>query len=474
MACTGHSINLRDGFGESPVLSRQIVQMSGSIINPCAVQVVEVVTSDGICSRVPLASKSFKYLLRLKLNCVNVVHLNYCNTSTVIHLAHESGEELHDVQPLYVVHRNSDGKFQTTSDDDMNGVDDALLKIDLALELVQCVVSSKLPGGSSFVLRKAETFYSDVDVGEARRMNQWELYDSIAKELIERNGIEIKQRRKFAAFLSCTKFDGLRDGDEYSYANIKARTSANPALGGDFLCLLGSGCFYAWPSHVDDVVAAFSNKKKVDLKQVLDDSNYRRTYGGTFATTLGTLIHELGHTFQLGHTETGLMGNDIDQVQRFFLTENFTEVLPKRNVRSCQLVEQSERKLPTDRRITKIKKPGSSFLDKYYEQKDNDMTFFEPNCVDTLRFHRWFTQCRRFDDDLSFCESERTLKSKRAHIKLVEIRELDRNNSMLIKFWSLAEANESEFQIPHDVNLTDVTLFAISSNGDTLKRDMMQ
>ena len=44
----------------------------------------------------------------------------------------------------------------------------------------------------------------------------------------------------------------------------------------------------------------------------------RGTYGGCFATTLGAMVHELGHTLDLGHTENGIMARGFDDMDRFF------------------------------------------------------------------------------------------------------------------------------------------------------------
>lgn len=482
MSCSNHAIELENtNFGES--FTRRIFIFFGHIKNPCECESVEIKrTNDGSSYYLPLNKKFFKYLVRLLENCDNFFELKYCNTSLKIHLQHKSidAASIYDIQPLYIINKCGDGKFQTTSDDTNNGDAEAALRINLALELTQCVISSKLNenqfGEKSFVLRKCKIFHSDLDVNKARPMNQWDLYDAVARELVEKEKIrDLNGRRKFVAFLSCTKFEGLEPDEEYSYANIKAKTFANPALGGGFLCLMGSGCFYSWPSKIEDVVSAFASKRKVDLSQVLDDSNYRLTYGGTFATSLGSLIHEMGHIFDLAHTETGLMGNDVDFIHRFFLSENFTEILPKRNVRNCQLMQELlDKKSATNQRLTKIKKPGGLFLEKYYEQKDSDMTFFEANCLITLWCHRWFTQCDDANNALTYCESSRTVKSEIFPLRLVELRELAKNNSVLIKYWSLMERDVLEFKVPLSVNMRDVVLFAITSNGAILKRDIMQ
>lgn len=467
-----HKIELNKNFGES--FRQSLFQLVGSIRNPCTCQFVEIRTlNDGSCANVQVFNKNFKHLLRLFENVEIIIELSYCNIRITHRLEHKPLENtIFDVQPLYIINRGHDGHFQSSTEDPSNGPGEALLKIDIAMQLAQSVFSSKLSesnyGEKCFALKACKVFQSDLDVDKARSMNQWDLYDSISAELYEKER-QVIDRRKFVGFLSCTRFDGLSVNEEYSYTNIKAKTFANPALGGSFLCLMGSGCFYSWPDKIDDVTSAFMNKTKVDLSRLLDDSNYRCTHGGTFSTTLGALIHEMGHIFDLAHTETGLMGNDIDFIHRFFLCENFTEVLPKRIVKSCQLTNQDVNESAKHKRLTKIRKPGGVFLEKYYEQKDNDMTFFEPNCLIALSCHRWFTQCHSHNN-LSYCETTRTVNSEAFPIRIIEIRELDKNNSLLIKFWS---HDSLKFEIPQNVKMKNVSLFAITCNGDVLKRDMM-
>lgn len=52
---------------------------------------------------------------------------------------------------------------------------------------------------------------------------------------------------------------------------------------------------------------------------MLTQFDSRNTLAGCFATTLGAAVHELGHTFDLGHTDTGVMSNEFNAIDEFFL-----------------------------------------------------------------------------------------------------------------------------------------------------------
>ena len=46
----------------------------------------------------------------------------------------------------------------------------------------------------------------------------------------------------------------------------------------------------------------------------MDDSGYRGTVGGCVATTIGSILHEMGHVFDLGHTRQGVMARGFDDL----------------------------------------------------------------------------------------------------------------------------------------------------------------
>lgn len=76
--------------------------------------------------------------------------------------------------------------------------------------------------------------------------------------------------------------------------------NAHTALGGDRLALFGGGCLYSWPETMEQVVARFLDNRPCD-KCLFDDSGGRGKMWSVTSTTIGALLHELGHCLSLPH-----------------------------------------------------------------------------------------------------------------------------------------------------------------------------
>ena len=50
----------------------------------------------------------------------------------------------------------------------------------------------------------------------------------------------------------------------------------------------------------------------------------RGTVGGCVATTLGAVIHELGHALDLAHSDDGFMARGFDDLDKFFTCSSLT------------------------------------------------------------------------------------------------------------------------------------------------------
>jgi hypothetical protein len=101
---------------------------------------------------------------------------------------------------------------------------------------------------------------------------------------------------------------------------VTKRVGGHTALGGGGMGLFGSGSMFAWPDSIRDVCRAFSDTTPVDGDRVDDDSAFRSTFWGLAATTIGAMLHEIGHTFGLPHSPDGesIMSRGFDHFNRAF------------------------------------------------------------------------------------------------------------------------------------------------------------
>lgn len=283
------------------------------------------------------------------------------------------------------------------------------------------------------------------------------IWNYLAREIISLDDKYLN--RKYVAFLSCTHYKGYV-GIPYSYETILKNVDANPCISTGGLALLGTGCLFSWAEHESQVQFALKNNKIVDIEKLLDDSNYRKTYGGCYSTALGSLCHEIGHLFDLGHTKDGIMGNGVDYIHRMFLCQNYTEILPNRKI--CG--QPSKQNI--SQKFTSIKTPGQ-FIIKYHEQKNNDLSFFDENCLRTLEFHKWIKN--RLSNEISQilydCENN-SIKSMLYPLKLVELR--NANSFLVNKFW-IIDDDTFEFKLPSSLKMCNTSIFSINSYGDMLK-----
>lgn len=483
--CENHQISIISPNTEDKliVFNHPLVLIKGHVGNTCENSVVQVNLNGVFDKSIKLDIKGcFKYLFRLTENQSNnttEVVLKYCNKTEIIFIKYsKSNDQLikYDVQPLYLINEGHKGDFQIPLDDPQNNdAATACIKINLAMELLQLITAEKLleagfQSRKTFKLKTCQIFHSKFTCSTVRSMDEHDLYNLFAKEILLTKGERVCRTTKFVAFISCTQFTGIQNTEDYSYSNIKSKTFGNASLGGGFLCLLGTGCLYTWAENLSDVVSALENEEKVNLSQVMDDSNYRFTHGGCYSTNLGSTLHELGHTFDLGHTNDGLMGKDVDFVRKVFSSKIQTENLPERHVKKCQPITKKDLHSGI-MKFTKLKRAGVNFLEKYHQQKNSDLTFFERNCAISLFYHPWFNNSidEQKDTEIIFNLEKRQLNSKNSHLKIVEARELD--SGLLIQYWEFLDDVISLFSIPSTIKLKSVTIFAINDCFTIFKRD---
>ena len=133
---------------------------------------------------------------------------------------------------------------------------------------------------------------------------------------------------------------------------------AHTALGGGDLGLFGGASVFSWPDSLADVIPTFSDNTKVDPTNVHDDSAGRGAIWALASTTMGAVLHEMGHTFGLPHCTDrwGIMTRGFDHLNRAF---TFADPPSRRGLR------------------------GKRFA-------DDEVAYFAPISASYLRWSRWF------------------------------------------------------------------------------------
>ncbi|ETL96241.1 hypothetical protein L917_06152, partial [Phytophthora nicotianae] len=110
---------------------------------------------------------------------------------------------------------------------------------------------------------------------------------------------------KHAVVLGCSRY------------NREARKAeGHTALGGGKVGVFGSCGLHTWPSHLGELSLCCLNNTRIDTRYLLDDSCYRGTFWANFSTGIGAMLHEIGHTFGLGHATRGIMARGFDDMNR--------------------------------------------------------------------------------------------------------------------------------------------------------------
>jgi hypothetical protein len=142
----------------------------------------------------------------------------------------------------------------------------------------------------------------------ARSIRDQELIQRVGQD-ITTQGLDTDAEHEFkhAVILGCS-----------TYNPETRKAEGHTALGGGKVGIFGSCGLHTWPSRLEELTACCLNNAKIDTTRLLDDSCYRGTFWANFSTGIGAFLHELGHTFGLGHSESGIMARGFDDMNKLF------------------------------------------------------------------------------------------------------------------------------------------------------------
>lgn len=427
-----------------------------------------------------------------------LLELRSCTATRTISFNYRPRRSSYRVQPLYLLCQDEEKTL--AQQHEVHSL------IDLNLRLVQSIYAHKLHAAGfpnrTFTLNgKCCAFRSQLTRKQALAKSEDELWQHFAGEIIACPQWGHQLLLKFVAFVGCTRYDGdavVASGDS-SYANIRRHLKGHAALGGGGLALFGSAHFYAWPTSFAEIGDCVRSAQRVDIARLPDESNYRRTYGGVYASTLGAVCHELGHCFDLGHTSEGVMGQGFDYLNRVLTVDQPTEHLPQRivdarrgslaNTNSSEGGSSSSTSTSSSSsagsgaatgnraRLTKLKlQPSSQLLDNYHNQRRHDSFYFARNCAVILAHHRWLNleleQTAAVDFEPASIQLNRDTREIRSSrpIRLIELR--CNQNSLVAHYEEFEEPYVHRFQLPASLwhllaEQCTHYVFVLTTSGDT-------
>lgn len=396
------------------------------------------------------------------------LHFSYCNANTCRTIIYKPKSSKYKLQPLLILARDeNDDNVETNS-----------RIIELNMLLVQSVFADKLreagKGRLTFdMIEKCQILRCHLSQEQIWRISEKQLWEEILETI--NNTLELQSPyMKYMTFINCSKYDGIavEQSKDYSYSNIKLHLLGHAALSGGSVAVFSSAFFYSWPQYFEDIYKCFLNTKQLDLLIYPDESNYRQTWCGVYASTLGAVCHEIGHMFHLGHTINGFMGNGLDYINRVFIPNNLTEHLAQRLSDHLDNGNNTVNQPPRCTAVNRYSQNG--YLQRYHEQRQHEGFYIPSNCAIILSHSLWF---RNDADDLDdVCHEEfqnqcrligNTFESPTFPLQLLEIRSV---NNQIVQWYRVNTSLKSaahKFILPNKIAdlQNNCILFALSTEG---------
>jgi len=225
------------------------------------------------------------------------------------------------VRLVYLLGSDSTGEFDAPPGV-TNTLDDAIPRLQLAGRIIQSLTAELIaekgfPRKTFRLLRGADrlpivdTPVSSLSVAQLRKLGEMELwshFSDLLQNLPNRDNI----------------IDVAIIADSHYDPDIQSLTPlAHTALGGFPLALYGSASIHSWPTKVGLIESRFSDQTLTEpfLFAEIGRSNQ---YWANVTTSMGAVMHELGHAFGLPHPDPSeppnIMNRGFDYLNRMIVT----------------------------------------------------------------------------------------------------------------------------------------------------------
>lgn len=200
------------------------------------------------------------------------------------------------VRMVYLLAKDENTEFDGPPDADKTLYNE---KLDLALKMMQAVAAESMKeagyGRKTFPLeldKNGKVVVNLVRTDETgavlRSMDGNALWSRFYGELEKQYPYDVN---KVCGVMAFTRWD-----------RSAKKGLAHTALGGGGFGLFGGGAMWSWPTTVTDIPKVFANPGLVNPDIEMDDTGLRGTLWASPATTIGAMLHEMGHTFGLPHS----------------------------------------------------------------------------------------------------------------------------------------------------------------------------